>query len=199
MGEEITLNELVNSLSADNLPDPINYQYYKNLANRKIVINQEISADMLEYAVLPFWEFESDGTGEPVEIILSTVGGSLYDGMLLADILDKAKIPVTIHIASIACSMGALIAMAGFNNPNVRTICHEYSIGLIHSGSMFLEGSSHAIKDTFDFSQEYEEKIKKYILTHTSIDEELYEKIERKELYLDANKMLEYGIVDEII
>ena len=62
-----------------------------------------------------------------------------------------------------------------------------------------MEGSAHAVKDTFDFSQHYEENIKDYILSHTNIDERLYEKIERKEYWMDANEMLRLGIVDEII
>lgn len=62
-----------------------------------------------------------------------------------------------------------------------------------------MEGSVHAVKDTFDFSQHYEEKIKAYILAHSNIDEQLYEKVERKEYWMDADEMLRLGIVDEII
>ena len=100
---------------------------------------------------------------------------------------------------SMAASMGLLISMAGKNNPNVKTVCHPFSVGLLHSGSQYMEGSAHAVKDTFDFSQQYEQKIKNYILTHTSIDEELYNKIERKEFWMDADEMKKMGIVDEII
>lgn len=62
-----------------------------------------------------------------------------------------------------------------------------------------MEGSAHAVKDTFDFSQHYEEKIKDYILSHSKIDADLYEKVERKEYWMDADEMKRLGIVDEII
>ena len=62
-----------------------------------------------------------------------------------------------------------------------------------------MEGSAHAVKDTFDFSQHYEVKIKKYILSHTAITEDLYDKIERKEYWMDATEMKRLNIVDEII
>ena len=62
-----------------------------------------------------------------------------------------------------------------------------------------MEGTSHAVKDTFDFSQHYEDKIKKYILSHSNISEDLYEKIERKEYWMDADEMLRLGIVNKII
>lgn len=181
------------------LPDPVAYQYYNGLNERRIIINEEISDDLLEYAILPFVEMDNDGTGEPIEIILSTVGGDIYSGFALVDVLEKAKTKTRIHIVGLAASMGTLIAMAGKNNPNVTTVCHSFGVGLIHSGSQYMEGSAHAVKDTFDFSQHYEEKIKAYILSHSKIDEDYYDKIERKELWLDADEMLKLGIVDEII
>lgn len=192
----VPLSDLVGD---SNLPDPIMYQYYKNLKDRKIIINAEIGDDLLEYATLPLIEMDNDGSGEPIEIILSSVGGEIYSGFNLVDQIEKIKTPTTIHIMSMAASMGLLVAMAGKNNPNVKTVCHPFSVGLLHSGSKYMEGSAHAVRDTFDFSQHYEEKIKKYILSHTKIDDDLYEKIERKEYWMDADEMKRLGIVDEII
>ena len=196
---ELTLEELLAELQPKGLPDPILYQYFRNLLNRKIVINEQIGDALLETAILPFIEMDNDGTNEPIEIIISTVGGEIYSGFNFVDQIEKAKSPVTIHIMAMAASMGFLIAMAGKNNPNVKTVCHPFSVGLLHSGSQYMEGSAHAVKDTFDFSQHYEEKIKDYILSHTNIDENLYDKIERKEYWMDADEMKRLGIVDEII
>lgn len=196
------LDELINEILKDfktGLPDPVMYQYYKQLRNRIIIINEEIGDTLLETAVIPFMEMDNDGTGQPIEIIISTVGGEIYNGFNFIDMIEKAKTPTTIHIMSMAASMGLLISMAGKNNPNVKTLCHPFSVGLLHSGSQYMEGSAHAVKDTFDFSQQYEQKIKNYILTHTNIDEELYNKIERKEFWMDADEMKKMGIVDEII
>ena len=196
---ELTLENLLAALQPTGLPDIVLYQYYKNLLNRKIIINEQIGDALMETAILPFIEMDNDGTGKPIEIIISTIGGEIYSGFNLVDQIEKAKSPVTIHIMSMAASMGFLIAMAGKNNPNVKTVCHPFSVGLLHSGSQYMEGSAHAVKDTFDFSQHYEEKIKNYILTHTKIDENLYEKIERKEYWMDADEMERLGIVDGII
>ena len=196
---DIGLDELLATLQPKGLPDPIIYQYYKNLLNRKIIINEQIGDGLLETAILPFIEMNEDSTGNPIEIIITTPGGEIYSGFNFVDQIENSKVPVTIHIMSMAASMGFLIAMAGKNNPNVKTVCHPFSVGLLHSGSQYMEGSVHAVKDTFNFSQHYEEKIKKYILSHSKIDEDLYEKVERKEYWMDADEMLRLGIVDEII
>ena len=196
---ELSLEELLASLQPTGLPDPVMYQYYKNLKERRIIINEQIGDGLLESAILPYMEMDNDGSGKPIEIMISTVGGEIYSGFNFVDQIEKAKTPTTIHIMSMAASMGFLIAMAGKNNPNVKTVCHPFSVGLLHSGSQYMEGSAHAVKDTFDFSQHYEEKIKNYILTHTKIDDDLYDKIERKEYWMDADEMKRLGIVDEII
>ena len=197
------LEELINIIKAEigesSLPDPVMYQYYKQLNNRTIIINEEIADSLVESAIIPLMEMDNDGTGNPIEIILNTCGGEIYNGFNLVDIIEKVKTPVRIHIMSMAASMGILIAMAGKDNPYVKTVCHPFSVGLLHSGSQYMEGSAHAVKDTFDFSQQYEEKIKKYILSHTNIDDDLYAKIERKEFWMDADEMKRLGIVDEII
>ena len=196
---ELTLEEIVEALKPTGLPDIVYYQYYKQLQSRKIIINEQISDSIIETAVLPLLDMDNDKSGDPIEIILSTYGGSVYSGFSLVDAIEKLKTTTTIHIMSIAASMGLLIAMAGHNNPNVTTVCHPFSVGLLHSGSQYVEGTSFSVKDTFDFSQHYEDKIRKYILSHSNISEELYEKIERKEYWMDADEMLRLGIINKII
>lgn len=198
--EVIDLSNIVSgTLSTPNMPDPQYWQYYKNMENRRLVLNMDIDYSLMEYIILPLMEMDHDGTGQPIEIILNTTGGSAYDGFALVDVIEKLKTPTTIHIMGMAASMGLFIAMAGKNNPNVKTVCHPFSVGLLHSGSQCLEGSMHAVRDTFEFSHHYEDKIREYVISHTNIDEDLYAKTERNEYWMDADEMKRLGIVDEII
>lgn len=199
MDFDISIDDILAAVTPSTLPDPVEYQYWRNLKQRKIIINDVIGDNLLEMATLPLMEMNEDGTGKPIEIIINSRGGEIYSGFAFVDQIERSKVPITIHIMSLAASMAFLIAMAGKNNANVKTICHPFSVGLLHSGSQYMEGTAHAVKDTFDFSQKYEEKIKKYILSHSLITEDLYEKIERKEYWMDAEEMLRLGIVDEII
>ena len=74
---ELTLDDILQAIQPKGLPDPVIYQYYKGLINRKIIINEEIGDGLLETAILPFIEMDNDGSNKPIEIILSTVGGEL--------------------------------------------------------------------------------------------------------------------------
>lgn len=189
--------DLTTLLKQGNLPDPMTYQYYKALGNNTIIINDEINDCLLEYAIIPLMNMDKDPLVNEIEIILNTPGGDIYDGFAFVSVLEKVTKPTTLRIVGMAASMGGLIAMA--KNPNLKVVCDKFSVGLIHSGSQYMSGSSHAVRDTFKFSERYEEKIKQYILSHTKIDEKMYAEIERQEFWMDADDMLKYGIVDEII
>lgn len=81
--ELITLDDIIATLQPKGLPDFVAYQYWKNLLNRKIIINEEITKDIIESAVIPYIDMDNDGTGEPIEIYLDTIGGEIYPGLIL--------------------------------------------------------------------------------------------------------------------
>lgn len=196
------INEAATSIMdilAEGNISPDTYQYFKGLENRRIIVNSDIDYGVIEQILLPLIDMDNDGTGEPIEIYLSSIGGSLFDGMAICAAIDRLKTPTTIIAPTYCFSMGGLILMAGKNNPNVTKKCYPYSTALIHSGSNYLEGDAMNVKDTLDFYERYDEIVKKYILEHTNITEEEYEAKKRFEWYFTANEMLEKGLVDEII
>ena len=200
MKNKETLTIPLSDLGLDNsLPDPVTYQYYKNLKDRKIIINDQIDASIVEMVMIPLLEMDNDGTGRPIEIILNTVGGSLFDGATLCNIIDNLKSPTTITVMTYAYSMGSIILMSGFHNPNVKKRCYKFSTALLHAGSSYLEGNSTSVKDQFNFYQKFEDIIKDYTLSHSKITPEEYEKMERYEWYMTSDIMLEKGLVEEII
>ena len=152
--------------------------------------NKEVKGSDLE---------EQSSKLNPIEIIIHSPGGSVYDGMFLANIIDKAEVPINIKIFGNALSMGMIIAMAGYNNPNVTKECYGFSIGLIHAGSLKMEGEANAVRDTMEFNDKYSEMMKQYVLSHSKITEEEYEAHNAKQWYLTADEMLNYGIVDKVI
>ena len=185
------------SIELPSSPDPSLYHYYQGLKTNTFYINNEMGSDFIDEIVPPL--LQADATQSPITIYLNSPGGDVYSGFTLVSILQRLKSPTKIIVLSYALSMGAFVLMAGASNPNVTRYCYPFSIGLIHGGSMALEGSLSQVKDIYKFSERYEEKIKDFVLSHTSFTEEEYNKIERSELYLTAEEMLEKGMIDEIL
>lgn len=193
----LDINELIQQLSSS--ADPIMYQYFKNLKERKLVINEDISEASIETIVLPLLEMDNDGTGEKITIYLNTNGGDVSVGLTICNIIENLKTSTDIILLSNAYSMGSLILMAGYNNPHVTRKCYPFSTGLIHSGSTYIGGQSNAVKDFFNFNSKYEEMIKDYIISHSAISEEEYIEMERFEWYLTSQDMVEKKLIDEIL
>ena len=180
--------------------DPIMYQYFNQLLRKRtIILNAEIDESILETVVLPLKDFEEQESDKPVTLILNTPGGSVADGLMLCNVIDNYKIPLEIIVPSYACSMGTIILCSGNKNPNVTKKAYPFSFALFHSGQTYVGGESTSVEDVMNFNKGVDNKIKNYIITNTNITEELYDAHHRKQWYISADEMLEYGLIDEII
>ena len=177
----------------------INAEYNRLLKERKILINDIISENTIEKVVMPLLRMDNDGSGKKITIYINTNGGSVYDGLVLCDIIERLKTETEVIVLGYAYSMGSIILMSGKNNPNVIRKCYPFSTALIHGGSTYISGSSSQVKDYFKFNEKFEKRIADFIISHTNLTEDDYAAIERYEAYMDSDEMLEKGLVDEII
>ena len=177
----------------------INAEYARLLKERKILINDIISENTIEKVVMPLLRMDNDGSGKKITIYINTNGGSVYDGLVLCDIIEQLKTETEVVVLGYAYSMGSIILMSGKNNPNVTRKCFPFSTALIHGGSAYISGSSSQVKDYFKFNEKFEKRIADFIVSHTNLTEDDYAAIERYEAYMDSDEMLEKGLVDEII
>lgn len=173
-------------------------QYIESLMSRRIVIDKELTDDVVQKIVMPLIDLD-DGSDEVIEIYINTPGGSVFDAMVICDVIDRLHTPTVITALGYACSMGFLILAAGKDNPFVERRCYPFSIGLLHDGMTALSGNVCDVKDTYEFYDKYDEKRRQYVLTHTDITPKEYDKARRKQWYMTAEEMLKYGVVDTIL
>lgn len=180
--------------------DPVMYQYFNHYKNhRTIVFNRAVDDSIVEMVILPLLEFEADEDNTPVKLIISTVGGSVSDGLILCNIIDNYKKPLEIYIYGYACSMGTIILCSGNNNPNVTKYCYPFSFGLFHAGYSAVEGEALSVEDQMAFNKQTDTMIRDYVVANTKITTEEYKANERRQWYLTAKEMQEKGLIDIII
>lgn len=197
MDEELDITTFLKLINGIDICD---YQYYHQLLNKRtIIFNSDVDSSLVESVILPLRDFENDDSIEPVTLVLQSVGGSMSDGLVLINIIDNYSKPLNIIVYGYAYSMGFAILCAGSNNPNVTKQCHAFTTALWHSGSVMLAGEANVVNDIQDFNKKMDNQLKEYIIEHTLIPRDLYEKKERYQFYFDATELLRYGIIDEII
>ena len=86
-------NELAELLLDNTSSDLAGYVYLTLLSKRKILISTEIDDMVVEKVIIPLLEMTAEG-GEPIEILINTPGGNLYDGMIICNIIDETKVPI---------------------------------------------------------------------------------------------------------
>lgn len=194
------LEELFSSLDRYGL-DPVTYQYFHQLLERRtIILNYDVSDDIVERVFLPLKEFEEDDSTEPVTLILNSSGGSVSDGFFLAHYISKYSKPLNILVPGYACSMAAIILAGGGKNENVIRSCFPCSYALIHDGYVALTAQeSKTAADIMNFNDKIDEQIKDFIMQNTNITKEEYDSHMRHQWFLYAQDMLEKGLIDKII
>lgn len=194
--EDVYLEDILKQCE---MVDNFQYQYFKGLQNRRIILNGEICADKVTQDILlPLIDMD-DGSGKEIELIINSPGGDVISTFRIIDELDNIKTPVHVR-ALVACQSAALYLMlGGKNNPNVRTSCSKNTVGLLHSGSVGLDVmDANAADDVMSFFKKYDQKVKELVTTRTSIDAKTYNKMNKKEYYMFGDEMLKYGFVDEL-
>lgn len=194
------LEELFSGLDRYGL-DPVTYQYFHQLLERRtIILNYDVSDDIVERVFLPLKEFEEDDSTEPVTLILNSSGGSVSDGFFLAHYISKYSKPLNILVPGYACSMAAIILAGGGKNENVIRSCFPCSYALIHDGYVALTAQeSKTAADIMNFNDKIDEQIKDFIMQNTNITKEEYDSHMRHQWFLYAQDMLEKGLIDKII
>ena len=195
------LDELLELLTPTNQIDPVSYQYFHQLFDKRtIVFNQAITENIIETVYLPLRDFENDDSSDPVTLILNSIGGTVSDGFFLAHYIANYKKKLNIIITGCAASMAAVILCGGGKNENVTRYCYPSSYALIHDGYVTLQASeAKTASDIMDFNNQVDERLKEFIVEHTNITAEQYESKTRHQWFLSAKEMKELNLVDRII
>ena len=131
-----------------------------------------------------------------IQVLLSTYGGSVYDGLALYDAIKASKTKVDVIIGGKSMSMGTIIMLGSETRKayrNTTFMIHEMSTGFL--------GKIKDMEDDLDESKRLQKVLWYIITSETKITKkqlnELYEK--KKDWFITAEEALELGLITEII
>lgn len=173
----------------------------EDIINRRLYLNESVDECVLDNAAYHIMRYNRMDKGipkedrKPIILYLNTPGGSVVDGYGLIDAILTSETPVyTVNMAQCA-SMGFLIFIAGS-----KRYAMPHSEFLMHDGSTFTWDSTAKAKDRMEFETVQLEKMtKNYIISHTKINEKLYDEKYRVEWYFLVDEAKEVGVADYIV
>ncbi|MEO0898037.1 MAG: ATP-dependent Clp protease proteolytic subunit [Bacteroidota bacterium] len=173
---------------------------------RTLVISERISQKIVGDTIKTILDINRDDDDkaaefkawkrEPIELVINTFGGSVYDGLALINAMQLSKTPVHTIALGNAMSMGLFILAAGkkrFIAPHSTVMYHQ--ISTIEWDK--IEGLKNTLKEL-----ERLEKICENILFKSSklTKKELEPyKREKKEWYFGPEEALKWKVVDKIL
>ena len=133
---------------------------------------------------------------EPPPIILhiNSYGGSVFAGLASVDYIRNSKIPVHTVIDGCAASAATLMSCVGSHR-----MMHKNSCMLVHQLSGVMWGKFQEMQDDMENSEMLMEKIKNIYREHTKIPKKEMDNILKHDIWWEAEKCLQYGLIDEII
>jgi len=130
----------------------------------------------------------------PINLHINSYGGSVFAGLSAVDYIKNSKIPVHTIIDGCAASAATLMSCVA-----ERRYMHKNACMLVHQLSGVMWGKFQEMQDDMVNSEMLMEKIKNIYKQHTKIPKKELDNILKHDLWWEAEKCLEYGLVDELI
>lgn len=132
---------------------------------------------------------------EPIELIINSMGGSIYDGFAVAAAIDASTTPVHTAIWGQAMSMGFIIALCG----EYRTM-HKYATIMYHELSSISSEKLEEQKRNLIEMVRLQKMLDSIVLKKTKFKKAKLDNIKKiaADLYINADQAKEYGIVHKV-
>lgn len=139
---------------------------------------------------------EKDYKRTPIDLIINSNGGTVYDGLGLVNVIDNSKTPVHTHVYGLAASMSLLIAVSGHKRYSGRLSTFMY-----HSVSNYIGGQLERLKDRLDETQRLQNIYDEFLISKTKIRLEDLRSVQehQRDWFISPEEALGLGIIDEII
>ena len=194
------LDVIMPGIDCDNGLSPYDSLLKEDIQNRVLLINEHITDVTVDNQVMCILRWNAEDKDLPVDkrktitIYINSEGGSSFDGQALIDVILASKTKVRTVALGMVASMAYLIYIAGHER-----IAFANAALLQHEGETNVGGVTSKARDTMEFFDDMEDRIRKYILSRTAITDEKYEAVYKKEWWMYAQEAKEFGIVDRII
>ena len=146
--------------------------------------------DTEEYCVLTAFRMRIDPI--PIYLHLYSDGGCIYSALAAVDVIQSCRVPVYSIIEGATASAGTMISISctkRFIRPNAYMLIHQLS------GSSW--GKMSELTDEYHNLSELMKRIRSMYLTHTRLTSKKLDQLLNRDLWLDATKCMEYGLVDD--
>ena len=174
------------------------YDIYSRLLNDRIVfLGGGVSDAMANLVVAQLLFLANEDPKAEISMYVNSPGGSVSAGLGIVDTMRFIPCPVATYIIGQAASMGSVIACSGTKG---RRFALRHAENLMHQGRIGgFEGQATDLEIFARQMQRIEDVCNRLYSEATGHPESKIAEDCDRDLWLDAQEMLDYGLIDRII
>lgn len=131
---------------------------------------------------------------KPIWIAISSSGGDMFGTWTLINTMKSSKTPIyTVNVGD-AFSAACLVLLSGHKRFSLRGTNH-----LIHSGSISYGGQKEIAESAKKYMDKLDKKAQDWLIDRTKIDLKTYKSKAPKDLWMDEEDALKYGVIDVVV
>lgn len=170
--------------------------YSRLLKDRIIFMSGGVEDHMSSLIVAQLLFLESESATKDIYMYINSPGGVVTAGLAIRDTMRFIKCDVSTVCIGQACSMGAMLLMAGtkgkrFALPDARIMIHQPSGGA--------RGTASDIEIQYRDIQSTKQRLNQMVVEDTGQPLDIVEKAMDRDTFMSAEEAMEWGIVDRVI
>lgn len=132
---------------------------------------------------------------DPINIIINSPGGNFFEMIGIVDYLESLSVKVNTICRGQALSAAAVILALGTGT----RMMSKRSVVMFHQSSSFLDGKMSDLASYLEYIKHLETTVYTILAERTKKDAAWWKEQMKSDLFLTAEQLLEYGVIDVII
>ena len=172
------------------------YSVFDRLASERILFLTDEVNNYMSTIVQAQLMYLDSVNNKDISLYINSPGGSVLSGLVIYDTMNFVKSDIETICTGMAASMGSILASSGtkgkrFILPNGRFMLHQVSSGA--------QGHIDDMSISLEQAKKYNEKLFQILADNTEKPKSKILKDSNRDLWLDADESVKYGLCDEVI
>ena len=129
----------------------------------------------------------------PINLHVNSIGGDVFDGMAIYNVIKRREARTTVYIEGIAASIATIIALGAD-----EVIMAENSLFMIHNAWGGAMGEAKDMRKTADTLEKISSELTDIYMKKTGLSYEALAEMMDEETWLNAQEAYDYGFIDTI-
>lgn len=167
--------------------------FYSDVNNESCFLLNKSISDLSRQLLISQITFNLQ-TPPPINLYINSDGGELFGALSIVDRIKTNKVPVHSYVEGLVASASTLISISCH-----KRFIRKNSIMLVHQIRSWFGGTYENFVDENKNLELLTNTVKNLYLQNTKFKEDTLNELLKRDIYLNADEAIKYGLADEII